>query len=237
MGDVKSECDCEDEKEQWGDPEPAENSRLARIDLRPHHNTPYALYCDWLKDANNHGLTKFQTSQFSLATCSRCGELGNRMISLREFRNYMYIITISSFSKTYQHIKETRKATMLFFFQYWNYRGTYIRQIKIDCRCKRLCSGITELYHDKEPLSGKVKYEICSSGQLADWEALKKVHDRTVVKYRCGQNELKMPNHYVGYALIPHKYEFLHMEEGYIPDRVTYQKSCDCGWSIRRIMA
>ncbi|CAG9862458.1 unnamed protein product [Phyllotreta striolata] len=239
MPNPRIPCDCDENKDtdEWGDP-PEETSRLARVDLRPHHTTPYILYKEWIKAAEDAGLTRCQTQVFSLATVSRCGDIGNRMMPLREFRNNMYIITISSYSTTFQHFKETRKCTMLFYLAYFKYRTFFLRQIRIDCKVKRLCSGITELYHDKEKLAGKVRYEICKSGQLVDWEALKKQNDRTVIKYRCGKTELKMPDHYVGYALIPHKYEFLHTEAGdYIPDRVTFEKNCDCGWAIRRIMA
>lgn len=92
--------------------------------------------------------------------------------------------------------------------------------------------------YDREPLYCKVRAHLCHQGREVNWEELKRRHDEILDSVRRNDNDLPMPDHFVGYKLLPTMMEFYFARDQLIGDRLLYRKDTPSGsWQHHRIAA
>ncbi|XP_034178399.2 pyridoxine/pyridoxamine 5'-phosphate oxidase [Osmia lignaria lignaria] len=112
------------------------------------------------------------------------------------------------------------------------------RQVRVEGTMKRLMKEEYQHLYDREPLYCKVRSHLCHQGREVNWEELKQRHDEILDSVHKNDNDLPMPDHFVGYKLSPTMMEFYFARDHLIGDRLLYRKDTSTdSWTHHRIAA
>ncbi|KAF3426842.1 hypothetical protein E2986_03568 [Frieseomelitta varia] len=146
-----------------------------------------------------------------------------RNVVLREFDKDGFVIVTDSRSKKVDNLENVPYAAMCFLWFYINEQEQEITKQVIN-----FASLISRL--------------LCIYGNIkrrdVNWEELKQRHDEVLDSIRKGENDLPMPDHFVGYKLFPTMMEFYFARDYLIGDRILYQKNkSNDSWENHHIAA
>ncbi|XP_017766538.1 PREDICTED: pyridoxine/pyridoxamine 5'-phosphate oxidase isoform X2 [Eufriesea mexicana] len=162
-----------------------------------------------------------------------------RNVILREFDDDGFTIVTDNRSKKIDNVENISYAAMCFLWFYVNDQDQKVtKQVRIEGTMKRLDSEQYKHLYDREPLFCKIRSHVCDQGRVVDWEDLKRRHDEILDSVRRGENDLPMPDHFVGYKLFPTMMEFYFARDYLIGDRILYRKdTSNDAWERHRISA
>ncbi|XP_060824201.1 pyridoxine/pyridoxamine 5'-phosphate oxidase [Bombus pascuorum] len=212
-----------------------EPSDLAKIEEVVDH--PVNLFRIWQNEARRYNATLVNVC--CLSTTSKDCKVSARNVVLRDFDNDGFVIVTDSRSKKVDNINNVPYVSMCFVWYHVNEQQQKImKQVRIEGTMKRLERKSFEHLYEKEPLFCRIRSHICNQGCQVNWEELKQKHDEVLDSHRRGENNLPMPDHFVGYKLFPTMMEFYFGRDYFIADRLLYQKSAsDDSWEYHHIAA
>ncbi|XP_003400180.2 pyridoxine/pyridoxamine 5'-phosphate oxidase isoform X2 [Bombus terrestris] len=210
-------------------------SDVAKIEELVDH--PVELFRIWRDEARRYDATLVDIC--CLSTVSKDCKVSARNIVLREFDNDGFVIVTDSRSKKIDNINNVPYAAMCFLWYHVNEQQQKImKQVRVEGTMKRLERESFKHLYDREPLFCKIRSHVCNQGRDVDWEELKQRHDEILDSVRRGENDLPMPDHFVGYKLFPTMMEFYFGRDYLIADRILYQKNAsNDSWENRHIAA
>ncbi|KAI4481455.1 hypothetical protein M0804_009575 [Polistes exclamans] len=212
-----------------------EFSDLSRIDGIV--DDPLDLFRSWHKESRKY---KYNLPDvFCLATTSKDNKVAARNVVLREFDNDGFVLVTDQRSRKASELDSVPQAALCFVWLYINDKGQNIaRQVRVEGPMKKLKQSEFKHLYDREPLFCKIRSHLCHQDKEVDWDELKRRHDQILEEYRRGENELPMPDHFIGYKLLPTMVEFYYARDELIGDRVQYNRnSLTEGWQHRRLAA
>ncbi|XP_015432376.1 PREDICTED: pyridoxine/pyridoxamine 5'-phosphate oxidase isoform X2 [Dufourea novaeangliae] len=174
-----------------------------------------------------------------LATVSKDCNVSARNVVLREFDNDGFVIVTDRRSKKIDDIENVPRVAMCYLWSYVNEKEQHIiQQVRVEGIMKRLEKQDFQHLYNKEPLYCKIRSHLCDQGREVTWEELKQRHDEILDSVRKDQNNLPMPDHFVGCKLFPTMMEFYYARDHLIADRIIYRKDAsNDSWEHRRIAA
>ncbi|XP_076757582.1 pyridoxine/pyridoxamine 5'-phosphate oxidase [Xylocopa sonorina] len=212
-----------------------EPSDLARIDATIDH--PVELFKVWHEERRRYDPNT--PDACCLATTSKDCKVSARSVVLREFDNDGFVIVTDSRSRKVDDIENVPYAAMCYFWFYINDQGQKItKQVRVEGAMKKLEREQFRHLYDREPLFCKIRSHLCEQGREANWNELKRRHDEILDSVRRKANDLPMPEHFVGYKLVPSMMEFYFARDYLIGDRLLYRKDTSSdSWKNHRIAA
>ncbi|XP_029049946.1 pyridoxine/pyridoxamine 5'-phosphate oxidase-like [Osmia bicornis bicornis] len=210
-------------------------SDLAKIEEEIEH--PVELFRIWRDQARRYNPRA--PDACCLATVSKNCEVSARNVVLREFDNDGFVIVTDRRSRKVDNIENVPQVAMCYLWFYVNEQEQEItRQVRVEGTMKRLMKEEYQHLYDREPLYCKVRSHLCHQGREVNWEELKERHDEILDSVRKNDNDLPMPDHFVGYKLLPTMMEFYFARDHLIGDRLLYRKDTSTGsWTHHRIAA
>ncbi|XP_046837122.1 pyridoxine/pyridoxamine 5'-phosphate oxidase isoform X2 [Vespa crabro] len=212
-----------------------EYSDLAKInDLV---DDPMDLFKSWHEESRKY--LQNMLDIFCLATSSIDNKIAARNVVLREFDNEGFVLVTDQRSRKASELDSVPRAAACFVWCYIDDKGqNIVRQVRAEGTVKKLEPKEFKHLYDREPLFCKIRSHLCHQGHAIDWDDLKRRHDEIVKEYQSGKNTLPMPEHFIGYKLIPTMIEFYYAKDNLIGDRMQYNKNTSIdGWQQRRLAA
>ncbi|XP_058801119.1 pyridoxine/pyridoxamine 5'-phosphate oxidase-like isoform X2 [Phymastichus coffea] len=212
-----------------------EFSDLCYIDLKS--DDPYDLFNDWYKEA-----CKFSTglpAALCLATVSKDLKVSARHVVLRRIEEDGFVVYTDNRSRKAKELTENPAAAMCFLWAYVNDKNQRIaRQVRIEGDVVVADKESIAKLYEKDKLFAKIRSYICPQDQEVDWGELKAKHDKLLNEVRLNKKSLPMPDHYVGYKLVPTAIEFYYARDTLIGDRILFERdSPSSSWMHKRIAA
>ncbi|XP_012142677.1 pyridoxine/pyridoxamine 5'-phosphate oxidase isoform X2 [Megachile rotundata] len=225
-------------RESWfvkGSKQGVDLSDLAKIEEET--DNPIELFRIWRDEARKYNPRA--PDACCLATVSKNCEVSARNVILREFDNDGFVIVTDSRSKKVHNIESVPQVAMCYMWFYVNEQEQEItRQVRVEGTMIRLKKEEFQHLYEREPLYCKVRAHLCHQGREVYWEELKQRHDEILDSVRRNDNDLRMPDHFVGYKLLPTMMEFYFARDHLIGDRLLYRKDTPSGsWQHHRIAA
>ncbi|KAK2575540.1 hypothetical protein KPH14_011260 [Odynerus spinipes] len=212
-----------------------EFSDLARID--DVFDDPLDLFRSWHSEARKYKSN--MPDGLCLATTNKDNKVAARTVVLREFDNDGFVLVTDKRSRKSSELTSVPHAAMCFLWCYINDEGQNIaRQVRTEGTIVKLEPTKFKHLYDREPLFCKIRSHLCHQDSEVEWDDLKRRHDELLEEYRRGKNTLEMPDHFIGYKLLPTVVEFYYARDELIGDRIHYRRnSVTQPWERRRLAA
>ncbi|XP_066594441.1 pyridoxine/pyridoxamine 5'-phosphate oxidase [Prorops nasuta] len=174
-----------------------------------------------------------------LATVSKDCKVSARSVILRKLDEDGFVIVTDNRSRKVNDMDNNRNAAMCFLWTYSNdQQQKIVKQVRIEGEMVRLEKNEYQPLYDREPLYCKIRSKICYQGQQVEWNDLKARHDETLEKVYKKEINLAMPDHFVGYKMLPTMMDFYFARDHLIADRMVYKRlSKESSWTHNRVCA
>ena len=196
-----------------------------KLEVEDLFDDPVEMVKSWLQTAVKANLP--EPSAMILATSSKDGQPAMRTVLLKEIDNG-FIFYTNYKSRKAKEIEQNPFGSLLFFWPELE------RQIRIEGKIEKTTKAKSMEYFQSRP----------KGSQIGAWASPQSavIQDRSILNDRVNeladvyrdQNHLPLPNHWGGYILRPHYFEFWQGRENRMHDRFEY-KLVDEVWVTNRL--
>ncbi len=189
------------------------------------NKNPIEQFRNWFTEATISKI--IEPNAMTLATSDKSGLASARIVLLKSFDEKGFIFFTNYQSRKGKEIAETKKGTLLFFWDILE------RQIRIEGKIKKIPAKDSETYFHTRPFESQIG-AIASNQSfvLKSRKELEKKYADLLEKYK-GQI-VPMPKHWGGYILEPSKIEFWQGRASRLHDRILYTKKSKT-WKMDRL--
>lgn len=168
-----------------------------------------------------------EPNAMTLATSDKSGLATARIVLLKSFDENGFIFFTNYESRKGKEIAETKKGTLLFFWDILE------RQVRIEGKIKKIPREDSETYFHSRPFESQIGALASNQSYvLKSREDLEKKFNELLEKYK--GKVVPMPKHWGGYILEPSKIEFWQGRASRLHDRILYTKK-NKTWKIERL--
>lgn len=178
---------------------------------------PFDMFREWLKTAREQNVV--EPEAFCLSTSTPEGDPSGRMLLLRGVDEGLLFYT-NYLSRKGQELTANPNAAMTF---WW---GTLERQIRIEGEVHEVTPEQSQAYFDSRPESSRQASAASPQSQV--------VESREALEQRVKEAGPLRPDHWGGYRLVPHAFEFWQGRPSRLHDRFRFQRTVE-GWKIDRL--
>ncbi len=196
--------------------------QLRRADVDP---DPLTQFRRWYEDAEAAGVRAPEA--MTLATATSAGTPSVRMVLLKGADEDGFSFYTGYVSRKAAELESNPRAALLF---YWDPLG---RQVRIEGTVERVSAEESDAYFATRPRGAQLAASASrQSSVLPNREEL----DRRVAEldHERAAREVRRPEHWGGYRLMPDAYEFWQHREDRLHDRLRYRREGG-GWTIDRL--
>ena len=186
---------------------------------------PVEQFRRWYAEAEAAGIRAPQA--MTLASATPDGAPSARMVLLKEFDDGGFVFFTGYVSRKSAELDENPRAALLF---YWDPLG---RQVRIEGAVERVSEAESDAYFATRPRGAQLA--ATASHQSAV------LRDRAEIDQRFAEldsehagSDVRRPEHWGGYRLVPEAYEFWQHREDRLHDRLRYRRD-DGKWLIERL--
>lgn len=191
-------------------------------------NNPFLQFTEWMDKAHQSSIK--DPTAMSLSTCDVDGQPHSRIVLLKEIHNQQFIFYTHYDSDKGRELEINNKASLLFFWPELD------QQIRIEGSIQKVSAEISDQYFHSRPRDSQLTAYISQQSRPVSSrkvlensfaEATQKLSDQTVPR----------PNHWGGYRLEPHQFEFWQGRPNRLHDRFRYHRDTENhqAWSIDRL--
>lgn len=190
-------------------------------------NDPFALFADWLKDAEKSEPN--DPNGMALATVDAEGLPNVRMVLLKGFDERGFVFYTNLESQKGRELLSSGKAALAF---HWK---SLSRQIRVRGLVEQVSEGEADSYFASRPRDSRIgAWASQQSRPLESRFALEAAVAKYAVKYAIG--EVPRPPFWSGFRVKPLSIEFWHDRPFRLHDRVTFQRSSEQdAWTKERL--
>jgi pyridoxamine 5'-phosphate oxidase len=196
--------------------------QLRRADVDP---DPLTQFRRWYEDAEAAGVRAPEA--MALATATSAGTPSVRMVLLKGADEDGFSFYTGYVSRKAAELESNPRAALLF---YWDPLG---RQVRVEGTVERVSAEESDAYFATRPRGAQLAASASrQSSVLPNREEL----DRRVAELdqEHAAREVRRPEHWGGYRLVPDAYEFWQHRGDRLHDRLRYRREGG-GWTIDRL--
>ncbi|MGB0839167.1 MAG: pyridoxamine 5'-phosphate oxidase [Chitinophagales bacterium] len=188
---------------------------------------PIKQFETWFQQATESPIR--EPNAMILATATKLALPSVRTVLLKGFGSEGFIFYTNYHSRKGKELQENPNGALLFF---WNILE---RQIRIEGSVVKVAPSVSDQYFYSRPLGSQI-------GALASPQS-EVIDSRTVLENNVAQLQTKYtdktqaqrPEHWGGFLLKPHLFEFWQGRSNRLHDRIQYQLQTDGSWRIDRL--
>lgn len=186
---------------------------------------PFIQFSRWFAD---HSLNfSGEKNAVALSTSWKDGRVSSRIVLLKEYDGTGMVFYTNYDSKKGRQLAENSFASLLF---YW---PEIHRQVRIEGLVQKVPEEISDKYFHSRPRESQLS--AAASPQSSPIPGRKYLIDKAnELRLRYEGSDVKRPENWGGYKLVPDWFEFWQEGEHRLHDRITYELSGN-GWIINRL--
>jgi pyridoxamine 5'-phosphate oxidase len=187
---------------------------------------PFDQFSQWWKDALDANLN--EPNALTLATVSADGQPAARTVLLKGISSHGFEFYTNYQSRKAREMEQNPKVALLFFWKELE------RQIRVEGLVEKVSRERSKEYFQSRPLGSQIgAWASPQSKVIEDREDLENAVAVIEEKF-IGQDPLPLPDHWGGYIVKPHLFEFWQGRPDRLHDRFEYMME-NANWIIRRL--
>lgn len=200
-----------------------ENYESGELDITNMYPSPLLQFASWFEEAGKAGIP--EPNAMVLSTVSPDGKPSSRVVLLKEFNGKGFIFFTNYLSKKGHDLEQNPNACLNF---WW---GALERQIRISGKIEKISEKENDEYFYSRPIGSQAGAVI--SPQSREIESREWLEQKFIEIQLKG--EIKRPDHWGGYILMPDTLEFWQGRSNRLHDRLVYEKMEGENWKIKRL--
>jgi len=186
---------------------------------------PLEQFRRWYAEADEAGIKAPQA--MALATAAADGAPSVRMVLLKGADDHGFVFFTGYVSRKAAELDTNPRAALLF---HWDALG---RQVRIEGRVERVAGQESDAYFATRPRGAQLA--AAASQQSSVLRDRAEIDDRVAELAREHEgSDVRRPDHWGGYRLVPETYEFWQHRDDRMHDRLRYRRS-NGGWVVERL--
>ena len=186
---------------------------------------PLEQFRRWYAEAGEAGIRAPQA--MALATAGADGAPSVRMVLLKGADEDGFVFFTGYVSRKAAELDANPRAALLF---HWDALG---RQVRIEGRVERVPGQESDAYFATRPRGAQLA--AAASQQSSVLRDRAEIDDRVAELAREHEgSDVRRPDHWGGYRLVPHTYEFWQHRDDRMHDRLRYRRS-NGDWVVERL--
>ena len=186
---------------------------------------PLEQFRRWYAEADEAGIKAPQA--MALATAAADGAPSVRMVLLKGADDHGFVFFTGYVSRKAAELDANPRAALLF---HWDAHG---RQVRIEGRVERVAGQESDAYFATRPRGAQLA--AAASQQSSVLRDRAEIDDRVAELAREHEgSDVRRPDHWGGYRLVPETYEFWQHRDDRMHDRLRYRRS-NGGWVVERL--
>ena len=186
---------------------------------------PLEQFRRWYAEADEAGIKAPQA--MALATAAADGAPSVRMVLLKGADDHGFVFFTGYVSRKAAELDANPRAALLF---HWDALG---RQVRIEGRVERVAGQESDAYFATRPRGAQLA--AAASQQSSVLRDRAEIDDRVAELAREHQgSDVRRPDHWGGYRLVPEAYEFWQHRDDRMHDRLRYRRS-NGDWVVERL--
>ncbi len=180
---------------------------------------PFNLFDSWFKEAKKKGIN--EPESLNLATSTKDGRPSNRMVLMKNYDKRGFVFFTNLQSRKGREIKENPFAAMCFFWPETN------KQIRIEGRLEQILDKDADDYFKTRPINSQIGATISKQSQPInenDFDLFKNSVMKSF-KLLATKGDIKRPEFWSGFTLIPDRIEFWQRGDFRIHKRISYSRN------------
>ncbi len=200
-----------------------ENYESGKLEISGMYPSPLAQFAFWFEEAGKANIA--EPNAMVLSTVSAEGKPSSRVVLLKEFTGTGFIFFTNYASKKGNDLEHNSNACINF---WW---GTLERQVRVNGKAEKISAKESDDYFYSRPLGSQAGAII--SPQSKEIESREWLEQKFIEIQLT--NQIKRPEHWGGYILIPETIEFWQGRSNRLHDRLLYEKDASGNWIIKRL--
>lgn len=189
-------------------------------------NDPIVFFHQWLDEAIKGEVP--DPTAMSLSTVSSDGRPSSRMVLLKGVENEQFVFYTNYESRKGEQLKVNPYASLLFFWPQLE------RQVRIEGKAELTDSHESDRYFMSRPLESRLSALVSPQSRVISGRSeLEILVEHAGAEFR--NKEMRRPEHWGGYALIPELIEFWQGRTGRLHDRIRYRRLSGSEWVKERL--
>lgn len=194
------------------------------LDIKKLEKEPFKQFANWFNDALQY--ERLEVNAMVVATSNSEGQPSTRVVLLKSYSWEGFVFFTNYNSKKGKEIEKNHKVALLFFWP------ETMRQVRIEGVATKIASHESDLYFDSRPFESQASSAMSKQSEpLNDREEF----DNAVAQLGTSNQKINRPNHWGGYSVKPHSFEFWQGGIGRSHDRFLYSLQDGKEWKIQRL--
>ncbi|MDX2002879.1 MAG: pyridoxamine 5'-phosphate oxidase [Chitinophagales bacterium] len=196
---------------------------LGNLDENTLAADPFLQFEHWFQEALQSKI--HDANAMVLATASSTGQPSARIVLLKGLSHEGFTFYTNYQSRKGTELQHNHKAALLFF---WD---ALERQVRIEGTAEKVEDSLSDEYFNTRPLMSRIGAIASPQSQPIDKNALQAQVDELS---KLPETEIKRPEHWGGFNLKPHYFEFWQGRASRLHDRIVYEPD-GIAWKQYRI--
>ncbi len=188
-------------------------------------NDPLVNLQQWLGDAIESGL--YEPTAMTLATVDQNQQPHSRIVLLKDLDTGLVFYTHYTSAKG-NEMAQNPKAALTFFWPEME------RQVRVEGKVEKLSAEQSDRYFASRPRDSQLGACASAQGQVVANRHALEAHFNQIAAEFAGK-PVPRPEHWGGYRLIPHRFEFWQGRPNRLHDRLVFQQQSQGGWTKERL--
>lgn len=189
---------------------------------------PFSLFEEWYHRAQSN--TTHPAEAFTLSTVEASGQPSSRVVLLKSWGRDGFVFFTNFLSRKGRELDVNPAVAMLFF---WPELG---QQIRIEGTAQRVSDEESRAYFVTRPRDSQLGAHASEqSAVIASRLALESKMQLLEDQYK--EMEVPKPDHWGGYRIVPHEFEFWQNQDARLHDRLRYccKPQSPTTWTLKRL--
>jgi pyridoxamine 5'-phosphate oxidase len=197
------------------------------LDVSSVSHDPFAQFTSWFQEAIDSGIE--EPNAMTLATADTEGRPTARVVLLRGFDECGFVFYTNYNSRKGRNLSENPCACLNFFWPELS------RQVRVEGTVERVLPEISDAYFNSRPRENRIgAWASEQSLPISGRDMLDRQQQRAENEFE--GKEIPRPQHWGGFMVKPHYFEFWQGRPSRLHDRISYRKSVeDNGWLLERL--